>query len=238
MTLEIIASSLTDALEAEQGGATRLELCIALDQEGLTMPLDLVATIKSRVSIPVRVMLRETPTYSATPAELERLQVAARECEAMQVDGLVIGFADLTSNSAASPSNSAANSSGSAGVDWPLTESLLKASNLPATMQRAFEFEPDPIHAIGKLKSFRQFDTLLSNAWGEDWNQRAHHLESMRQSAAPSITILAGGGVNADVIRLLRQQTGIAAFHCGKPARDNGQVTAAKVKLLRQAMNS
>jgi copper homeostasis protein len=217
MVLEIIASSLDDALQAEQGGATRLELCVALEQEGLTMPLELVAEIKSRVSIPLRVMLRETPTYSASESEMLRLQQSARECEAIGVDGLVIGFAN------------------EATVDWSLTEILLRTTTLPATMQRAFEFAADPLAAISDLKRLRQFDTLLSNAWGESWQERAKNLETMRIAAEPQVTILAGGGVSADVIRLLRAETGITSFHCGKPARENGKVSAARVELLRQA---
>ena len=61
--LEVIACSLTDAIEAEQGGAGRLEIVSELKRGGLTPSFDLVAEIKQRVAIPLRVMLRESEGF-------------------------------------------------------------------------------------------------------------------------------------------------------------------------------
>ena len=50
-----------EAQAAERGGADRLELVRDLDVGGLSPSLDIVAEVLATSSIPVRVMLRETP---------------------------------------------------------------------------------------------------------------------------------------------------------------------------------
>lgn len=57
--LEVIACSVGDAVEAEKGGASRLEIVRDLGRGGLTPPLELVAEIKRAVNVPLRVMLRD-----------------------------------------------------------------------------------------------------------------------------------------------------------------------------------
>src|SRR5690349_10554722 len=91
--LEVIACSLADAIEAEQGGAGRLEIVSELKRGGLTPSSELVAEIKQRVDIPVRVMLRESDGFGVTGAsEIERLCAAAERFASLEVDGFVLGF--------------------------------------------------------------------------------------------------------------------------------------------------
>ena len=52
--LEVIACSVADAVEAEKGGAKRLEIVRDLGRGGLTPPLELVAQIKHAVDLPLR----------------------------------------------------------------------------------------------------------------------------------------------------------------------------------------
>src|SRR5947209_10081128 len=91
--LEVIVTSVADAVEAEVGGADRLELVAALLLGGLTPPLELVREIVERVSIPVRVMVRESPSMTvANSGEVRRLRTAAAEISKLRISGLVTGF--------------------------------------------------------------------------------------------------------------------------------------------------
>ena len=67
MLLEIIAETVEDAREAEQGGAGRIELVRDLDRGGLTPPPLIEAVLKA-VRIPVRVMVRESESFEAVAA--------------------------------------------------------------------------------------------------------------------------------------------------------------------------
>ena len=56
--VEICCGSLEDALEAERGGADRVELCSALFLGGLTPSLGTIMEAKARLKIPIMVMIR------------------------------------------------------------------------------------------------------------------------------------------------------------------------------------
>ena len=91
--LEVIACSRTDAIEAERGGAGRLEIVRELGKGGLTPAVDLVRRILDAVAIPVRVMIREADGFEAGDERaVARLAAQAREIAALGVDGIVVGF--------------------------------------------------------------------------------------------------------------------------------------------------
>ena len=91
--LEVIVTSVPDAIEAEAGGADRLELVRALEVGGLTPDIDLVKAVLAAVPIPVRVMLRESPLMSLGDAsEMRHLQANAEAFAKLPINGLVTGF--------------------------------------------------------------------------------------------------------------------------------------------------
>jgi len=91
--LEVIACSVADAVEAEKGGAGRLEIVRDLARGGLTPPIELVVGIRQKVELPLRVMLRESDGYETSSAdEIDRLCAAAVQFASLGVDGFVLGF--------------------------------------------------------------------------------------------------------------------------------------------------
>ncbi|MGH9903326.1 MAG: copper homeostasis protein CutC, partial [Pyrinomonadaceae bacterium] len=162
LTLEVIACSVADAVEAERGGAGRLEIIRSFERGGLTPPFELVRDILAAVRIPVRVMLRESESYAAADeAETERLCAAARKLAALRVDGLVLGF--LRGGE----------------IDVGLTERILScAPDLKATFHHAFEEADDQFQAIRTLKRHRQIDRILTAGGQGDWPQKIARLAS------------------------------------------------------------
>ncbi len=75
--LEVIACSVSDAVEAQHGGAGRLEIIRDFERGGMTPPLKLVQDILGAVRLPVRVMLRDTERYEIV-GEVEK----AKLCDA------------------------------------------------------------------------------------------------------------------------------------------------------------
>lgn len=211
MTLEVIACSVEDALAAAEGGADRLELVSRLDLGGLTPGFELVEAILKLVPIPVRVMLRESPTYTvADDAERRRLLDAARRFASLPIDGLVLGF--LRDGE----------------VDEELLgEMLAAAPSLRATFHRAFEDVRDPERAVMALKLHPQIDRILTSGGPGDLSTRIKRLSVCVSDAAPEIVILAGGGVTAESIPRLRREAGIREFHVGRAARVDDRVETA-----------
>lgn len=218
--LEVIACSVADAIEAEKGGANRLEVVRSLDRGGLTPPLELVRAIKEAVGLPLRVMVRESESYeTSSEKEVEKLCVAAAQFSELGVDGLVIGFLK------------------DAGIPLELTERVLAcAPRLNATFHHAFEDARDQLEAIRKIKHLPRVDRILSSGGSGELEERRKRLDAYAQAAAPEIKIIAGGGVDNSAITLLRRRTTIREFHVGRAARRGfqveGEVQAELVRAL------
>ena len=91
--LEVIVTSLEEARAAEDGGADRLELVRNLEADGLTPELSVVERVLAAISVPVRVMVRETPSFSiGTENEKRNLMDTAHALSQLPVNGLVLGF--------------------------------------------------------------------------------------------------------------------------------------------------
>lgn len=222
--LEVIACSMADALAAAQGGASRLEIISHFAAGGLTPPLDLVREIQAAVALPLRVMLRASEGYEVTDeAEIEGLCAAARDFTALKVDGLVLGFLRAGK------------------VDHELLARILAcAPQLPATFHHAFDEAQDQFQTIAALKQHARIDRILTSGGSGDWSQKRERLERYQRAAAPEITILAGGGVDAQAISLIRQATTIHEFHVGSAARyppgKNGIVQPAQIRELVRSL--
>jgi copper homeostasis protein len=218
--LEVIACTVEDAIEAEKGGADRLEVISHFERGGLTPSLELVRAIQTAVRLPLRVMLRESDGYQvASDDEVARLCCAAREMAALRVDGVVLGF--LRDGK----------------VDIDLTNRILdNAPMLNATFHRAFDDTDDPFQALAELRNCRQIDRILTSGGLGDWSDKIERLARYREATGGHPIILVGGGVDASVIKAVRSKTDLAEFHIGRaarvPAAFNGSVQSARVQEL------
>jgi copper homeostasis protein len=222
--LEIIACSVADAVAAERGGATRLEIIRRFDLGGLTPSLERLREISQAVRIPLRVMLRESEPFEVTEeSECQRLCHLAGEISRLEVDGLVLGF--LRGGQ----------------IDVDLLERVLAcAKGLKITFHRAFEEVKNPLEALAVLKRYPQVDCILTSGGGSDWPESVKLLEALQQAADPEITILAGGGLDLHRVEALCSATDIRAFHLGRAARIppvvDGEVSAARVEEFLQGI--
>lgn len=225
MEFEIIAGSVEDALAAERGGATRIELCVALDQDGLTPPLPLVREVVAAVRIPVRVMLRRRNDFIIRDeGELQSLCAEASAIQDAGAAGLVLGFLESQRVN-----------------EIALQRIPAAAPRMKITFHRAFDTLADPFDAIATLKRYSQVDCILTAGGNGDWHERAARLIHLQQLAAPAMDILVGGGVDADAIAWLCDHTTLRAFHAGRAARENdsvhGRVLEERVRALLNSLS-
>lgn len=206
--LEVIACSLADAIEAERGGAGRLEIVSELKRGGLTPSFDLVAEIKQRVSIPLRVMLRESDGFGIMDeSELDRLCAAAERFASLRVDGVVLGFLKDSE------------------VDVELTQRVLAhAPDTRATFHHAFEATRDKSRALSVMKHLPQVDRVLSHGGADGLELRVQRLKQYATIGEPELIVVAGGGINNDAISQISRETNIREFHVGRAARSQFQV--------------
>jgi copper homeostasis protein len=219
MLLEVIAGSVPDAREAERGGAGRLELVRELERGGLTPSLDFVREARDAVSIPIRVMIRETDGYGAGGiARVEALARVTSQVAALGVDGVVIGFLKAGR------------------LDMTAMDAVLAVgAALPATFHHAFDALPDPIAVVPELARWPQIDRILTSGGAGNWNAKRAVLERLVAAASPRITILAGGGIDIAALRALSKSS-VTEAHVGRAARVpptvEGVVSARRVAEL------
>lgn len=206
--LEVIACSVADAVAAEKGGANRLEVVRDLKQGGLTPSLDLVREIANAVSLPLRVMLRESPGYGVSGTEeIDRLHVAAERFASLGIDGLVLGFIRLGE------------------IDVDTTNQLLAcAPQMRATFHHAFEAASNTSRALSEIKRMPQIDRILCSGGTDELEQRVKRLDECERAGAPELKILAGGGIDGEAILKIRRATRVREFHVGRAAREHCQV--------------
>lgn len=221
MLLEVIACTLEDAIEAERGGAGRLEIAREMDRAGLTPSEALVREIAARVRIPLRVMVRENDGFTCLSTdELASMRRAAAAFAAIAgVEGLVFGFIRRETVD-----------------DDTLAAVLGAAPRLRATFHRAFDALPDPGRALAQLKRHRQIDRVLSGGGDGTWPERCQRLSSLAALAAPEIGILPGGGVDRTAVAEIARSTLLAEAHVGRavrmPAETWGRVSSELVAHL------
>jgi copper homeostasis protein len=222
--LEVIASSVADAVAAANGGARRLEVVRDLERGGLTPSWELVQEIKNSVDLPLRVMLRESDGFGTSGEdEVDRLCAAAERFGSLQVDGFVLGF--LRGGE----------------IDVELTGRVLAcAPRVKATFHHAFEGTSDKLGALSAIKQLPQVDRVLSHGGTDDLDSRVQRLGQYDQAAGTELTILAGGGLDGDAISRIARDTHIREFHVGRAARASfrveGEVQTSVVRALVERM--
>src|SRR5579859_7075385 len=216
--LEVITCSVDDAMAAYRGGASRLEITVRLDQGGLTPPVEMVREIIQVVPVPVRVMLRDRADFSIKEiAELESLKWKAREFAGLNVEGLVTGHIkdgklDLTT----------------------LEEIIKSAPKMRITAHHAIEATGDPLAALRALRNFPTVDRALVSGGAGRIEERIKRLSQYHEAIGPERFLIAGGNLSLDMLKLLRESTGIRVFHLGRavrtPEEAGGRVESEKVR--------
>jgi copper homeostasis protein len=202
--LEIIVLSLDDAVAAEEGGATRLEVVRDIHEDGLTPDVRLVEQLLGRVRIPLRVMVRPRNTFllgdAAHRAELAHDAALFTDLPVDLVTGYVRRGAD-----------------GRTELD---EEALALVAGLAPraaiTVHRAIEHvEVDP---AAMLKCYPAVDHVLSGGGPGTWHARAAALAGLQEALAP-IRVIVGGGVTMEAIAELASRPGLRELHVGRIAR-------------------
>lgn len=226
MRLEVIASSLEDAVEAEAGGADRIELVRDLAAGGLTPPLDLVDAVLSRVRIPIRVMVRHTISHVVShDADRRQIVASGKALADRPVDGLVCGAVV------------------DGRVDASLVRQILVASGgKRLTFHRAFESVRDPIAAVRDLNGLERVDRVLTNGGAGAWPERFARLLEWSDARPPHLQFILGGGVTIELLGTLPAIRGVTEIHVGRavrePATDDGRVVAGKVEAVAAAVHA
>lgn len=182
MTIEVCAYSLESCINAQAGGAGRIELCGGLGEGGTTPSAGLIELVRQHIDIDIFVMIRPRGgdfVYDIFEEEIMRKDIdLAKKSGA---NGVVLGI--LTSDGQ---------------VDVTRTKSLVEhAKPMKVTFHRAFDLTPDPVKAL-KAVIETGAERILTSGQKPTAVEGIALLEQLAKEAGDSIEIMAGAGVNHD----------------------------------------
>lgn len=222
--LEIIATSVEDAILIEQGGADRIELVSALSEGGLTPSYGLMRRAIAAVNIPVNVIIRpHSQSFLYSDEDLLCMLADIQQAKALGANGVVFGMLDAQGNIAVHQ-----------------LQALLKhCQGLEITFHRAIDQAKDILAATELLASMPIHRVLSSGGPGQAQSNLAV-LRQMRDILeSQGKKLLAGSGISPKNCKPILRATRAHELHVGTSVRNDystfAGINLAAVKEMVQA---
>nr|XP_030721172.1 copper homeostasis protein cutC homolog isoform X2 [Globicephala melas] len=226
--MEVCVDSVESAVNAERGGADRIELCSGLVEGGTTPSMGVLQVVKQYVQIPVFVMIRPRGgDFLYSDREVEVMKADIRLAKLYGADGLVFGA--LTEDGH---------------IDKELCMSLIAICRpLPVTFHRAFDMVHDPMAALETLLTLG-FERVLTSGCDISALEGLPLIKRLIDQAKGRIVVMPGGGITDRNLQRILEGSGATEFHCSaRLARDSGmkfRITGCKIcetiELLRPSL--
>ncbi|MDD4515041.1 copper homeostasis protein CutC [Massilibacteroides sp.] len=196
--IEICANSAQSCVEAEQGGAARVELCAAIPEGGTTPSYGEIKAARELTSrIDINIIIRPRGgDFLYTPAEVRSMLYDIEMAKELKVHGVVFGC--LTPDG---------------DIDVTLLKRLMDAAKpLSVTFHRAFDVCRNPFLALEQLID-AGCDRILTSGQEKDAVTGIPLLAELVKRAAGRIIIMPGCGVREQNIARIEAETGATEFH-------------------------
>ncbi len=204
LNIEVCAASVQSALNAQAGGAVRVELCSSLELGGITPSVSTIHTTREQLDIDVFVLIRPRPgDFCYTDLEFEIIKKDILACKNLsfsnpdkKINGVVIGI--LKTNGQ---------------IDVERTKELVElAAPMQVTFHRAFDRAADPFLSLEKIIETGAHRILTSGQHANAFEGR-FLLKELIVKANGRIGIMPGAGVNLKNIQELAATTSANEFH-------------------------
>lgn len=181
MIFEVCANSYESAINAEKGGAHRIELCENLSVGGLTPNFDLAKKVISELNIPVFILIRPRKgDFNYSHEEFEQIKKDIILFKKIGCKGIVSGI--LTKDKK---------------LDIIKTKELIKLSRpLEFTFHRAFDEVLNPINVLHQLIKLRA-DRILTSGQKKTAIDGIELIKKLINISNNTIKIMPGSGINS-----------------------------------------
>lgn len=195
--IEICANSVTSCLEAQRGGAYRVELCAAIPEGGTTPSYGEIVLARELLDIKLNVIIRpRAGDFLYSEIEHQTMLRDIEMCKKIGVDGVVFG--SLTADG---------------DVDVERNRELMEAATgMSITFHRAFDMCRNPLGSLEKIIEMG-FDRILTSGGQPKAEQGIELLKKLVQQANGRIIIMPGSGINEKNIVKIAKETGATEFH-------------------------
>ncbi len=197
LLLEAPVFTLEAALKAAAFGVHRLELCADFGEGGVTPSAGILAYLKSKIEIPVFVMIR--PRGGDFVYSDEEIEVMHRDISLLKnlgADGFVFGVLEKNGN-----------------IDQERCKLLIKAAaDLPCTFHRAFDVSINQQESLTKLIDLG-FKRILTSGGYNTVSAGLDKLLLLLEMAKEQIIIMPGGGTKPEHVTELAKSSRLKEVH-------------------------
>lgn len=197
--MEATVDNVTSAINAAMGGASRIELCSALSEGGLTPSIGLLKVVKSLVDdVPVFVMIRPRRGIDFVYSKDEILVMKSdiNNLKAAGADGFVFGI--LTPDGDVE--------------EFVCAELLHLCKPLPVTFHRAFDVTRDPVQSLEVIIKLG-FTRILTSGQSLSAESGVSLLAKLNEIANNRIIIVPAAGINEKNLAYVLRETRVKEFH-------------------------
>ena len=195
--LEICANSVASCIEAQNGGAYRVELCAAIPEGGTTPSYVEISVAREMIDIKLNVIIRpRSGDFLYSEIEHKTMLKDIEIAKSLGADGVVFGC--LTADG---------------DVDIERNKELLDAAgDMDTTFHRAFDKCRNPFEALEDIIKLG-FKRILTSGQQPKADKGIILLKELVSIAGNRIIIMPGSGITEDNISHIASETGASEFH-------------------------
>jgi copper homeostasis protein len=207
--LEICVDNIESALNAQNAGADRIELCDNLTEGGTTPGYGTIVTVRKNLNISLNVIIRPRGgdfLYSGLDYDVMRRDIDI--CGICGVDGIVLGILKPDGT-----------------IDVERTAKLIELAHpMTVTFHRAFDMCSDPLVGLEDVISSGA-TRLLTSGHKDKAEEGAELIGQLVTQARDRIIVMPGSGINESNIFRIATVTGAKEFHLtGRKVIDSNMI--------------
>jgi len=198
MKLEVCVDNKQDLLAAVLAGADQIELCAALDQDGLTPDFDLLHIAFEQIQVPLKPMLRHRAGDFVYTKEDQKMLLTQLEY-LMRFPFKSVVFGCLTPSGV---------------IDRACLELILKKlDGRYLCFHKAIDYTTDIMEACETLKPYEQVSEILSSGGCSTAIDGKVILKGMQQVLRPDQALIAAGKIRPENLKNLHRYLGLKYYH-------------------------
>ena len=195
--VEICANSVASCLQAQKGGAHRVELCAGIPEGGTTPSYGEIAIARKLLNIELNIIIRPRGgDFLYSDVEHQTMVHDIKIAKKLGVDGIVIGCLNADGT-----------------IDMVRNRELIDAAQgMSVTFHRAFDMCKDPFESLEQIVALG-CDRLLTSGQQPTAIEGISLLSKLVVKANERIIIMPGSGVNENNIATIAKETKAREFH-------------------------
>ncbi len=195
--IEVCVSSLEMAMEAEKGGADRIELCANLLEGGTTPSPALIKIAKDSLKISTMVMIRPRGgDFCYSDIEFETMKNDILYCKSLNIDGVVLGILNPDGT-----------------IDKQRTKQLVElARPMKVCFHRAIDMTKDYMQAFKDVLECG-CDRILTSGGENKAIDGVKNIAEIIKLSDNNIEIMVGSGVSSENAKEIYNKTVVRHFH-------------------------